>query len=76
MSSWNKFDRRGVSSNESKFNFLWNFIVTIIVLIIIGKIILFGVCGAVLVKTGQSIQKDGLKSIVDKIWNGQNNHNQ
>ena len=63
--SFDNFDRR--------FNFLWNLVLTFIGLVFIGVVLWYVVIGTVAVKLVDMVQDDGLKSVIERVWEGSNN---
>lgn len=53
-----------------RFDFMFKFIVSMIILVFIGTIAVIGVQVWIAAEVFSQIQSDGLKSVIDVIWNG------
>ena len=58
--------------SNRRFDFMFKFIVAMIILIFIGAIAMMGFQLWIAVEVFTQIQDNGLKSVVDVIWNGAN----
>ena len=58
--------------SNRRFDFMFKFIVAMIILIFIGAIVMIGFQVWIAAEVFTQIQDNGLKSVVDVIWNGAN----
>ena len=58
--------------SNRRFDFMFKFIVAMIILIFIGAIVMIGFQVWIATEVFTQIQDNGLKSVVDVIWNGAN----
>lgn len=56
--------------SNRRFDFMFKFIVAMIILIFIGAIVMIGFQVWIATEVFTQIQDNGLKSVVDVIWNG------
>ncbi|ADR32660.1 periplasmic protein [Escherichia phage vB_EcoM_VR25] len=56
--------------SNRRFDFMFKFIVAMIILIFIGAIVMIGFQVWIAAEVFTQIQDNGLKSVVDVIWNG------
>lgn len=58
--------------SNRRFDFMFKFIMAMIILIFIGAIVMIGFQVWIATEVFTQIQDNGLKSVVDVIWNGAN----
>ena len=56
--------------SNRRFDFMFKFIMAMIILIFIGAIVMIGFQVWIAAEVFTQIQDNGLKSVVDVIWNG------
>lgn len=58
--------------SNRRFDFMFKFIMAMIILIFIGAIVMIGFQVWIATEVFTQMQDNGLKSVVDVIWNGAN----
>lgn len=62
----------GVESKfDKRFNFVWNFVMTGVVIVFIAVAVLWSVAIFGIFKGAKEVKQRGLKHVIEEVWNGQ-----